>query len=71
MLHLDPNAKGRWIKLGNLGWKRLADIDRGARAIENGKNVVHVFMKRGGAPLVYRGDKVDQVKDALDREAGR
>lgn len=70
-LHLNPNVKGRYVKLGNLGFVRLKDIDRGAKTKDGNKDVVEVHLKKGGPPLIYRGDKIDHVKDVLDKEAGK
>ena len=71
MLHLNPNVKGRWIKLGNLGWQRLKDIDRAEKGRDTGKDVLLVHLKRGGAPMIYRGNQIENCKKVLDEEAGR
>ena len=62
-LHLDPKVKGRYIKLGNLGWVKVDDIEKATKG--NGK----IAIKRKGKPSAdYIGSQVDYVKSILDRE---
>ena len=68
MLHLNPNVKGRWIKLGNLGWQRLKDIAGADKATDSGKPILQIRLKKGGPPMIYRGKFIDNCKAVLDRE---
>lgn len=71
MLHLDTSVSGRWIQLGHLGWNQLSKIRNADYGMDtDGKHHVKVHMK-DGSTRIYRGDRQEEVKTTLDREAGR
>ena len=59
--------KGKYIKLGNAGFVRIADIQKADRATDGqGKKVT--VTKKDGKVFVYRGQFVDHVKSQLVKE---
>ena len=67
MLHLDPKVKGKYIKLGNLGWVKLDNIEKASHG--NDGQGKHLVIKIKGKPDgKYRGNQVDYVKQVLYRE---
>ena len=65
MLHLDPKAKGKYVKLGSHGWVKLSDIKK--PKLINGELVID---KNAGGSYVYKGGMIDHVKAVLDKELG-
>ena len=67
-LHLNPNVKGKHVKLGLNTWVRVADIlSHAVGSDAQGRRLV-VNRKGGLPPIIYRGKAIDYCKAVLDKE---